>query len=117
MEKKKTEFIQLRAVDGLALSTIMGKLEISKEIAEKWDMELSDEIEETIFDSFEKIREKFGLVTVRRFHDLAAIYRRLQDEINKRDFSGLPTDTLYYMMEDVADKLDLFDDFLDDTEE
>jgi len=110
MDKKQQEFVHLRAREGMALSSVMEKLDISRETAEEWDMIFMDEMEDILLDAFEKIREKYGLGSVRRFQALAATYRRLLDELNKRDFSGLPTDTLYYMMEDVARKLDDLDE-------
>ncbi len=110
MNKKQQEFVRLRALEGMALSSVMEKMDISRETAEEWDMVFMDEIEDLLLDSFEKIREKYGLGQVHRFQALAATYRRLLDELNKRDFSGLPTDTLYYMMEDVAKKLDIMDE-------
>jgi len=110
MTKQQKKFIHLRAIEGLSLTSIMEKMSVSKATVEKWNRDLSFELEEAIYERYEQIREKFGICTVRRFNDLASTYHRLRDELNKRDFSGLPTDKVYSMMEDISSKLDLIED-------
>lgn len=110
MTKQQKKFIQLRAIEGLSLTSIMEKMSVSKATVEKWNRDLSFELEEAIYERYEQIRERFGISTVRRFNDLASIYQRLRDELNKRDFSGLPTDKVYSMMKDISNKLDLIED-------
>jgi len=110
MTKQQKIFIQLRAIEGLSLTSIMEKMSVSKATVEKWNRDLNFEVEEAIYERYEQIRERFGISTVRRFNDLASTYQRLRDELNKRDFSGLPTDKVYSMMKDISNKLDLIED-------
>ena len=54
---------------------------------------------------YESITEKHGLADASYFEYLAQLYTRLQNELDKRDFSGLPTDKLYNIMNDVRERL------------
>jgi len=78
---------------------------------------------------YDKIVQKYGLSYLNQFKYHAELFKRLKAELGKRDFTGLPTDKLYYMLNHVQeninatidyvidpddDEIDFLDDYLED---
>ena len=55
---------------------------------------------------YDKLLEKYELSYIHRIDYLGSLFMRLKNEINKRDFSGLPTDKLYFILMDVKDRIE-----------
>lgn len=99
--QQKENFIRLRAIEGKSISTISQDLGLSPEEIKDWDQQLGIELLNAKAAAYDKILEKNLLNNINRFQHLVEIYNKLKTEIDKRDFSGLPTDKLYYIMNDV----------------
>jgi hypothetical protein len=68
-------------------------------------MQFIDEIIDLRFKAYDKVIEKYELSSFSQFEYLAELYTKLKKELNKRDFSGLPTDKLYYILDDVSARI------------
>ena len=49
--------------------------------------------------------QKYGLSYLNQFKYQAELHKRLKAELDKRDFTGLPTDKLYYIINHVQENL------------
>ena len=129
INEKQKQFLQLRIVDGKSLRSISETLDVPVHILKEWSVSLVDYLEETRLNEIDQIAEDSGIQSVPHLKNLAKLYRRLKKELDNRDFSGLPTDKLFYIYRDVHDQLkhqmlgddydddwDEFDDFDDDDE-
>jgi hypothetical protein len=100
---EQKDFIQLLAISGKSIDTISTELGKEKATLLKWEKQFRKEITEAKAAEFDKILENSALSDITRFTYLCEIYNRLRNELDKRDFTGLPTDKLYYMLDDVFD--------------
>jgi hypothetical protein len=98
---KQNEFIQLFAISGKSLETISAKLGEDKNTLLEWEAQFKNEIIQAKAEMFDNILEQNKLSSIERFSYLCGLYNRLKAELDKRDFSGLPTDKLYYILDDV----------------
>ena len=100
---KQNEFIRLYAISGKSLDTISQEIEEEKSSLVKWEKQFKKEIIDVKAEEFDKILENSNVSDLSRFNYLCEIYSRLKKELDKRDFSGLQTDKLFYMLDDVYD--------------
>lgn len=125
LEKK---FLELLVKKGNSIPTIAEKLGIDIEKAYDLNEELELEIMDLKAKEYDKIVQKYGLGHLNQFKYSAELYKRLKAELDKRDFTGLPTDKLYLILMDVQEKInssidslydseDFDDEYLDDIEE
>ncbi len=101
MKEEQKSFVRMRAIEGKSITSISRELEQDEATLRQWDEKLSDEIQRAKAAEYDRIIEYFKLDKVSRIRYLAETYVRLQKELDKRDFSGLPTDKLYYILNDV----------------
>ncbi len=100
---KQNNFIQLRAISGKPIDTLATELGEDVEILLKWEKQFKKEITDAKAEEFDKILKSNNLSSISRFTYLCELYNRLKKELDNRDFSGLPTDKLYYILDDVYD--------------
>jgi hypothetical protein len=105
-EAKHEKFITLRAIEGKSLSTIAKELDEDINTLSKWEDRFQNDIITKKAREYDKITETFKLTSANRLTYLCETYQRLQKEFNKRDFSGLPTDKIYYIMTEVYDLIE-----------
>lgn len=84
----KHQFIELRS-QGLSLSSIADKLNVSKSTLINWSKELSLEIENARQIEKDLLIEKYKVSSNRRLESLLKMVEKLSDEVEKRDFSEL----------------------------
>lgn len=125
INEKQQSFIQLRVVDGKSLEDISKEIDVPLHLLKEWNETLADHLEEMRLNEIDRISAHFQIGMVQAYRELAELYDRLRKELESRDFSGLPTDKLYYMFNDVQFRLnrlreaqeDDWDDFEDEFDE
>ena len=105
MESKKSEFLSKRVQEAKSLRQISDEMNIPVETLMAWSTELKSEIEKLKAVEYDKIIERYQLGNIKRLEYLGELYGRLKRELDKRDFTGLPTDKLYYILSDVREKI------------
>jgi len=107
LSEKQQTFLKLRVIEGKSLDTISAETGVEKAELMKWSQQLHEQMEEMKAIEYDKLIEQYGLSNLKRIEYLGELYNRLKDELDKRDFTGLPTDKLYYILSDVRDKISL----------
>lgn len=114
---KKEKFLNMIVKEGKSIPTIAEKLGI--EVDEAY--ELKEELDLDILDfkakEYDKIVQRFGLTYLNQFKYQAELYRRLKNELDKRDFTGLPTDKLYYILNHVRENINATIDYMINPED
>ncbi len=103
INEKQNEFIRLMALSGKSKEMISEEINENKETITKWENQFRKEIIEMKADEFDKILKNNDLNSLSRFTYLCELYNRLKSELDQRDFKSLPTDKLYYVLDDVYD--------------
>ena len=129
---KKEKFLKMIVKEGKSLPTIAEKLDLNIDDVFELKEELDIEILDLKAKEYDKIVQKYGLNYLNQFKYQAELYERLKKELDKRDFTGLPTDKLYYILNHVRENINatidyvinpdddldyLDDDLLEDVEE
>ncbi len=125
INEKQQSFIQLRVVQGKSLEDISKEIDVPIHLLKEWSLTLEDHLEDMRLNEIDRISADFQIGLVQAYRELAELYDRLKKELDSRDFSGLPTDKLYYMFNDVQSRLmrlredqeDDWDDFDDEFDE
>ncbi|MGZ4883627.1 MAG: helix-turn-helix domain-containing protein [Halobacteriota archaeon] len=91
--KQKLKFITLRA-QGKALTTIAALLGVSRQTLANWEEDLEEEIQNLKAIELDALRETYFMTKQARIEEIAALRRRIREELDKRDFSGVPTTKL-----------------------
>jgi len=118
-EELHNKFLTLYVKEGKSIQTIAKELGIDQQQAFNLEDELEFEIMDLKAVEYDKIVQDFGLSQLQQFEYLAELYKRLKKELDKRDFTGLPTDKLYSILMDVTFQINhslkssLEDDFHD----
>ncbi|HHJ53823.1 MAG TPA: hypothetical protein ENJ89_11555 [Caldithrix abyssi] len=81
------------------------ELKTNEDTLLEWREVLFDDIYNTIGQHIDKILNINKLHHFQKIEYFSALYTRLREELDKRDFSGLPTDKLYYMLINVKDQI------------
>jgi len=123
INEKQQSFIQLRVLEGKSFEEISKELDTPIHLLKEWSVTLIDFVEEARLNEIDRVSSDAKISVLQHYRNLADIYKRLKKELDKRDFSGLPTDKLYYIFNDVQEKLhralevdDDLEDYLDDYE-
>ena len=122
INEKQQMFLNLRVLDGKSFDAISEEIDVPVHVLKEWSVVLMDNMEEMRADELDRISSDSGITRLQHYRNLANIYKRLKEELDKRDFSGLPTDKLYYLFNDVHEKFgesfemsdDDWYDYLDD---
>ncbi len=121
----ENKFLDLYVKEGKSIPTIAEVLGVEIEFAYDLKEELELEIIDLKSREYDKIVQQFGLSYLDQFKYFAELHKRLKVELDKRDFTGLPTDKLYAILMDVQENInsriefmsnieDFDDDYLDD---
>lgn len=95
------KFIRLRAIEGKSLADVAQLLNMDMDTAVQTEQDLQYEMRQAKADAYDAILEQKQINSTERFRYLCDVYNRLKAEFNNRDFTGLPTDKLYHIMDDV----------------
>ncbi len=123
INEKQKQFLHLRVAEGKSLQSISEELDVPVHILKEWAVTLMEYLEEERLNEMDKIAEDSESHDLPHFRYLSGLYTRLKKELDKRDFSGLPTDKLYYIFNHVHMELkqqmlgDSFDDPWDEFKE
>ncbi len=102
-DQQKREFIRLRIEEGRSLKSIAAEMGVDALTVVGWESTLEEELRaRRILYVDQRLHERRADAG-KRVDYLAETYERMAAELQKRDFSGLPTDKLYYMLNDLYD--------------
>jgi transposase len=93
----KQAFVQYRA-KGWSLRKIARKLKVSRSTLSNWQAELEEEIASLKAIELEALYETYYASKEARVRLLGQQLKRVRAELNKRDLSDVPTDTLMAML-------------------
>lgn len=114
---RKDKFLNMVVKEGKSMPTIAEKLKMNIDDV----YELKEELEVDIIDlkakEYDKIVQKYRLSYLSQFEFRAELYKKLKSELDKRDFTGLPTDKLYYILNHVQEELNATIDYVIDPED
>jgi hypothetical protein len=91
--EQKNQFIELRA-KGYSYRKIAKELNISTGTLTAWDRELSEEIRELKALQLEELYSKYYMLKESRIEQLGGTLKKINTELNKRDFEDISTDKL-----------------------
>ncbi|MCK5032704.1 MAG: hypothetical protein KAS18_03695 [Calditrichia bacterium] len=114
---KKDKFLNLIVKEGKSIPTIAEKLEINIDDVYALKEELDMDIIDLKAKEYDKIVQKYGLSYLNQFKYRAELYKRLKSELDNRDFTGLPTDKLYYILNHVQEELNATIDYVINPED
>jgi len=115
--KQKGIFIQLRA-EGKSFDTISKELKISKPTLIKLQLELNNEISNLRYLFYESLIEKYKLTIKQKTELLCKQINKVNNEIDKKDFSALSVKDLIIIRERMLTELNqLIDDMSYNTGE
>lgn len=104
-KSKKDQFLNMIVKEGQSVPTIAEKLKISVDDAYELKEELDLDIIDLKAKEYDKIVQKYKLSYLNQFKYKAELYKKLKAELDQRDFTGLPTDKLYYILNHVSEDL------------
>ncbi len=91
--ERKNQFIELRA-KGYSYRKIAKELSISTGTLTAWDRELSEDIRELKALQLEELYSKYYMLKEARIEQLGDTLKKINTELNKRDFEDISTDKL-----------------------
>ena len=115
VNEKQKKFMKLRIVDGKSYDSISKETGVPVETLKEWSINLIDEIEMFRSEEIDKLQEEYGMRPLKQLKHLAELYSKMRKELDSRDFSGLPTDKLYYIFYDVERRFHSQFTMLDDN--
>ena len=102
---KKARFIELRA-RGASFQDIADILGCGKSTLVGWNKELADEIAERRAMTKNDILYNYQVARDNRLRYFSELYRKLKNEIKRRELRDVPTDKLYAMFEKCSKHID-----------
>ena len=114
---KKEKFLNMIVKEGKSIQTIAEKLGIDIDDAFELKEEMDIEILDLKAREYDKIVQKYGLSYLNQFKYQAELFKRLKAELDKRDFTGLPTDKLYYILNHVQENINATIDYVIDPDD
>ena len=114
---KKEQFLSLVVKEGKSIPTIAEKLGMTVDDAYELKVELDLDIIDLKAKEYDKIVQKYKLSYLNQFKYRAELYKKLKLELDKRDFTGLPTDKLYHILNHVEENLNDTIDYVIDPED
>ncbi len=94
--EKKKEFIRLRA-EGHSFASITEKLHISKGTCSKWEKELEAQVAQLKQEELNTLYEEYGMKKQARIKNLGKTLNKVEDALEKADFSQVPPEKLLDM--------------------
>ena len=102
--EKKTKFIELRA-KGYSYDRISNELNVSKPTLISWSKDFETEIANLKAIELESLREQFYCTKQKRIEILGKQLQSIADELEKRDFSNIPTDKLMELLMKILNQI------------
>ncbi|MFD4707921.1 hypothetical protein ACFWM3_24170 [Gottfriedia sp. NPDC058432] len=100
----RQQFIEMRA-RGISFDRIAKELKIAKSTLFDWSKEHLTEIENSKAIELEALQEQFNLTKTARIELLGRHVERIKAELEKRDFSAVPTDKLLDVLSKTLNQL------------
>ena len=97
---KQQKFIRESALSGKSMQTLADELKVDVVELIHWADEFEEEIIALKVQEYDRIQTENQMSKIEQFRYYGELYKRLKSELDKRDFSGLPTDKLYYILND-----------------
>ena len=92
-KKLESEYVRLRQ-EGQSIQALSDSLYVVESQCILWEQAHKKEIEQTRFLQTEQIFKDKGLTRINRIETMSKILEKINSEIDKRDFSDVPTDKL-----------------------
>ena len=92
-KKLESEYVRLRQ-EGESIQALSDSLYVVESQCILWEQAHKKEIEQTRFLQTEQIFKDKGLTRINRIETMSKILEKINSEIDKRDFSDVPTDKL-----------------------
>ncbi|MCB9026112.1 MAG: hypothetical protein H6625_07340 [Bdellovibrionaceae bacterium] len=89
-DDKKEQFVVLRA-EGFSFDKIAAQLKVSKPTLIEWSRQLARDIRNLKATKVDALREQFLVTKEEKLKRLRSTLAKINDEIDKRDFSDVPT--------------------------
>ena len=118
---KQQKFIHQWALSGKSMQTLADELKVDVRELMDWAEEFEEEILALKAQEYDRIQTENKMSRIEQYRYYGELYKRLKNELDKRDFSGLPTDKLYYILNDtlrqaqLVKNMDMFE-FNDDED-
>ena len=93
LTETKQQFIELRA-KGLSFDKIAKEMSKSKQTLIDWSRDLSGEIANLKAIQLEEMYQSYHLLKENRLQTLGTLLNKIKAEVDKRDFTDIPTDKL-----------------------
>jgi len=117
LNEKQKNFIQAYYLENKTLEEIAKDIGVPVQTLKEWRVSLEPEVSQLLAEETDRLLKQHQLSFQQRLRYLSELYTRLRKELDKRDFSGLPTDKLFLMMNEVriqiSDMLDYDDEDYD----
>jgi len=94
--KTKERFIELRG-QGLPLAKIAAEINVSKTTLINWERDFREEIDNLRAVELEALYDKYYLSVRKKVEFFGDVLNRIQNELDTRDLSTIPTDKLFAM--------------------
>jgi len=114
---QQKEFVDKIVYEKKSFNTVSKEMGIPINKIYEWYDELYEEISRLNTEQTLNILEKYDLSELSHIEHLGKLYQKLRDEMENRDFSGLPTDKLYTLLMDVRHNIDVALNKVDDEDD
>jgi DNA-binding Lrp family transcriptional regulator len=126
LDSQQKEFIDKIVYERKSVYTVAKEMELPVNLIFDWYDEFFEEISQLKIEQALDVVEEYDLLKISELEYLAKLHNKLRNELENRDFSGLPTDKLYTLLTDVRTNIDKIlitihdknenwnDDFLED---
>jgi len=104
---KQQKFIHEWALSGKTMQTLANELKVDVLELMDWAEEFEEEILALKAQEYDRIQSENKMSKIEQYKYFGELYKRLKSELDKRDFSGLPTDKLYYILNDTLKQAQL----------
>lgn len=94
--KTKERFIELRG-QGLPLAKIAAEINVSKTTLINWERDFREEIDNLRAVELEALYDKYYLLVRKKVEFFGDVLTRIQNELDTRDLSTIPTEKLFAM--------------------
>jgi hypothetical protein len=99
--EKKKKFIELRGIKSFSFDRISKELNVSKNTLLKWSHEFNSEIKNLKNQELENLIADYRVTYNGRQETLFILYKKIKEELNKRDLSDMPTHKLFEVFQKI----------------
>ena len=107
-EQKKQKFLQLRVLENKSYDTISRELKISKQTCINWSVELKNILINLQSAKYDSLIEELDLSLFNRVKYLGNLYKKIEAELEKREFSNLATTRLIIILSDLRNEINSY---------